>query len=993
MRFFPRPVRAAFASILVLLLAPSVFSQEKWSFLAIHEIGAPDFLAANPEYDGRGTVLFVLDTGVDMNIPGLRQTSTGEVKVIGARDFSGQGEVDLEKAEWAEGERVLVPADGIRLEGFDALAVQPSDPESVWTGVLEESAFMNNKSVSDLDDNGGTEGRWGIVVYAAAHDEVVAAIGLGAGIEMRRGWGGKAAEAVAEHEAQEEVWICVVDVDGDGQLDDEVLHRDYAVDYQNFTFKHVATEDSRELLSFAIDLSGKREPSLNLHHDDGGHGSHVAGMAAGYRVHGQEGLNGVAPGAYIYSLKLGHNLLAGGSTTTESMKKAYDFAVQWMETYGMPCAINMSYGIGSEIEGDAKMDRYLDDLLDEHSRMIIVNSAGNSGPGISTVGLPAAADGVIAAAALFTKDMALELYGARFEKDELYIFSSRGGELAKPDVAAPGGASSTVPLWGTADRYNGTSMASPMTAGAVCNILSGLSAEGKDWNFGTIKRALRATGKELPGYTAIDIGGGVLDLPHAWKAAVAYADAGEADKITLFTTSTDAPFQPDGEAPAIYWRGGWFPSKPHRQTITISPRFPDWVSADARNTFYRAFRLSTDASWIQLDRNETYINADSEQSFRVSYGGKDLETVGMHVGRIFGKTKGADRSGDAAYDFEMTVTIITPERFNSDNGYARRWNGRTLAPGSVHRYFVRVPAGATGMDAVFEIPEGQDGYARPVFFDPDGRQQGPYLGYADGTGDRKQHFHFSDEDLQPGVWEIVARGSRDNGITSSYDLGVSFSSFTVQPAVIESLEHEEPAAKPSFEVTVTPRFDEVYQLNASGSIDKYVREREVEVEESDSWSYEFEISDEVPSVDFELEMCPKVYNSMTDAPVNIYDASGKAVQVSGFGQRFLSVGLEAAAPGRYTLKVDAGFALAEDKEKWGFHLEESFHLRESAALEGTLHDEADFRVYPDAAARLVVEAAAAPPRPPEGFVNGGELQLTDATSGVVRLRIPVRLAR
>ena len=992
MRVFPKLLRAAVGALLVLLLAPGILAQEKWSFLAIHEIGAREFLAAHPEYDGRGTVLFVLDTGVDMNIPGLRQTSTGEVKVIGAREFSGQGEVDLKKAEWAEGERVLIPSDGIRLEGFDALAVKPSDPERVWTGVLEESAFMNNSKVQDLDEDGSTEGRWGIVVFAAAHDEVVAAIGRGAGIEMRRGWGGKAAEAVAKHEAKEEVWICVVDVDDDGHLDDEVLRRDYAVDYQNFTFRDAATEDSRELLSIAIDLTGQGEPSLKLHHDDGGHGSHVAGMAAGYQVHGQEGLNGVAPGAYVYSLKLGHNLLAGGSTTTESMKKAYDFAVKWMDTYGMPCVINMSFGIGSELEGDAKMDRYLDDLLDEHSRMTIVNSAGNKGPGISTVGLPATADGVIAAAALFTKDMALELYGARFEKDELYIFSSRGGETAKPDVAAPGGASSTVPLWGTGDRYNGTSMAAPMTAGAVCDILSGLSAEGKDWNFGTIKRALRATGKKLPGYTVIEIGGGVVDLPRAWKAAVAYADAGEADETTLITVRTDAPFQSDGEAPAVYWRGGWYPSKPHRQTITISPRFPDWLSEDARNKFYRAFRLSTDASWIKLDRNETYINGDSEQTFRVSFGGKELEAPGLHVGQIIGKAKGAERSGDAAYDFVVTVTIITPERLGPENGYAMQWKSRKLAPGSVHHYYVRVPAGATGMDAIFEIPQGQEGYARPVFFDPDGRQQGPYRGYADGIGTRSLRFHFSDEDLQPGVWEIVARGSRNNGITSTYDLGVSFSSFTVSPATIESLDHEEPAAKPGFEVSVTPRFDEVYALKASGSIGSYLREREVEVEGSDSWSYEFELSAEVPSVDFELEMCPKVYNYMTDAPVNIYDSEGKALVVNGFSQRFLSISLHGAAPGSYTLKVDAGLALAEDQERWGFQLTENFHLRESVALEGTLHGDAEFRVYPDATANLEVEAASAPPRAPEGFVNGGELQLIDTVDDVVRLRIPVRLA-
>ncbi len=993
MHVSPKFLRAAAAVFLVLLLAPSVFAQEKWNFLPIHEIGTPEFLAQHPEYDGRGTVLFVLDTGVDMGIPGLLQTSTGEVKVIGARDFTGQGDVELSKAEWVEGERILMPADGIHLEGFDALAVKPSDEKKIWTGVLEESAFLNNGDINDLDDNGSTEDRWGIVVYQAARLEVVAAIGAGAGLDIRRSWGGKAAETVAEIEAEEFEWICVIDVDGDGHLDDETLRRDYAVDYENFTFKHAATEESRELLSIAVDLTGKKgKPSLKLHHDDGGHGSHVAGIAAGYQVHGQDGLNGVAPGAYVYSLKLGNNLLAGGSTTTESMKKAYDFAVKWMEAYGVPCAINMSFGIGSEIEGDAKMDGYLDKLLDEHSRMTIMTSAGNSGPGISTLGLPATADGVIASAALFTQDMALELYGARFTQDELYIFSSRGGETAKPDVTAPGGASSTVPLWGTYDRYNGTSMASPMTAGAVCNILSGLTVEGKSWNFGTIQRALRATGKALPGYTAIEVGGGVVDLPRAYKAAVAYADAGEADLATVFTVRTDAPFQPDGEAPAAYWRGGWYPSKPHRQTVTLSPRFPDWVDADARNKFYRAFRLSTDRSWIHLDRNETYINGDSEQSFHLSYGGKELDTPGLHVGRIFGKAKGAGRSGAAAHDFVVTVTIVTPHRFGRDNGYAMQWKGETLDPGSVNHYFVRVPAGATGMDVEFEIPEGKEGYARPVFFDPDGRQQGAFLGYADGTADRRRHYQFSDKDLQPGVWEIVARGSRNNGIQSIYDLAVSFSSFAVQPAVIESLDHEEPAEKPSFELTLTPRFDEVMQLTASGSIDSYYRERTIEVEDSDVWSYDFQISSEVPSVDFEIEMRAEVYNLATDIPVNIYDSDGEALAVEGMGQRFLRTGLHGAAPGSYTLKLDMSLALAEDKEAWGFQFTEIFHLAESISLKGELHGDASFRVYPDAAAKLKVEAEAAPPRAPEGFVNGGTLNLIDVDTGAVRLRIPVRLA-
>jgi hypothetical protein len=139
-------------------------------------------------------------------------------------------------------------------------------------------------------------------------------------------------------------------------------------------------------------------------------------------------------------------------------------------------------------------------------------------------------------------------------------------------------------------------------------------------------------------------------------------------------------------------------------------------------------------------------------------------------------------------------------------------------------------------------------------------------------------------------------------------------------------------------------------------------------------------------------MSPEVYNFMTDAPVNIYDADGAAIQVNGFGQRFLNIGLHGAAPGKYTLKVDAGLALAEDKEQWGFFFTEIFRLADEVSLVGELNGDASFQLYPDAPAGIEVELGSAPPRAPEGFVNGGELQLIDADDGTVRLRIPVRLA-
>ena len=58
------------------------------------EVGADAFLAARgPQSDGRGTVVVVLDTGIDPACSGLRRTPDGRPKLLDARDCTGSGDV------------------------------------------------------------------------------------------------------------------------------------------------------------------------------------------------------------------------------------------------------------------------------------------------------------------------------------------------------------------------------------------------------------------------------------------------------------------------------------------------------------------------------------------------------------------------------------------------------------------------------------------------------------------------------------------------------------------------------------------------------------------------------------------------------------------------------------------------------------------------------------------------------------------------------------
>ncbi|MFH1529235.1 MAG: S8 family serine peptidase [Pseudomonadota bacterium] len=532
-----------------------------WDLLSTDTVGARAFIEAHPTWDGRGVVIAVLDTGVDMSVPGLTTLPQGGVKVIEARDFTGQGRVKLQRpVEKDEGKEKVLTAGGGVVRGHGALTPAPA-PETLLLGFLKEQAFRAS-SVEDINENGKT-------------DDVFAVLAGEIDLEGRKEW---------------RLWI---DRDGDGHVDDEEPVRSYSEAHETFFLTAAPGNSLRPPMAFAATLDADRR-EVDLHFADGSHGTHVAGIAAGYRLYGKAGYHGIAPGARIMSLKIGDNTLSGGSTRSGSMASALRFAGNWSEKHDTPVVVNVSYGIGTETEGTTDIDRIVDGLLGEFSLLSVATSAGNSGPGLSSVGTPAGADFVFSTGAVLTRDIARTLYDTEISRDILFYFSSRGGELAKPDGVAPGAAASTVPPWEWGIVMRGTSMASPQAAGCLALLASAArTAEPRiRFNGGMLRTALRNSGRPLPGYTLLDQGSGVIDVTRGWRSLQRLAKEETAWKVLGYRVRGTAPYLEDEEGPAAFFRTGtWFPRSPERISFRVLPVFLKEMPDAFRDQFFQVFDL------------------------------------------------------------------------------------------------------------------------------------------------------------------------------------------------------------------------------------------------------------------------------------------------------------------------------------------------------------------------------------------------------------------
>ena len=209
-------------------------------------------------------------------------------------------------------------------------------------------------------------------------------------------------------------------------------------------------------------LYGKPEP-----YDDNGHGSHVAGIAAGDGTLSRGAFQGIAPQADLIGVKvLNHK----GNGTIHDIMNGLQWILRNQERLRIRI-VNISIGTNdqSSYPEDCSFVRKVNQLWD--AGIVVIAAAGNQGPGPHTISAPGNSRKIITVGS-YDRDVR--------NNQEKPSHSGSGPTFScikKPDVVAPGFhiVSCCPPSKGKGFYYStksGTSMSTPIVSGAVALLLS-----------------------------------------------------------------------------------------------------------------------------------------------------------------------------------------------------------------------------------------------------------------------------------------------------------------------------------------------------------------------------------------------------------------------------------------------------------------------------------------------------------------------------------------
>ncbi|MEU8422533.1 S8 family serine peptidase [Micromonospora sp. NPDC048835] len=774
--------------------APGGATPAENPYMPTNETGAVAFTAAHPAWDGRGVTIGIMDSGVDLAHPALQQTTTGERKIV---DWVTATD-PLEDGTWR---RMQAEVAGPSFTIAGGTWTAPAG--SYRFNLFSESVTTNSDARGDVNRDGDTTDTWGVLFDPATNN-------------IR------------------------VDANQNLNFTDDPVMRPYREKYDigYFGTDNPATpvaerqpfvvEFRKNVNTTPIGLPGTYD-YVNIGIVESTHGTHVAGITAANDMLGNGAFDGAAPGAKLVSARA---CSWGGGCTAAALTTGM---IDLVANRGVDI-VNMSIGgLPGLNDGNNARTNLYNELIETYGVQLVL-SAGNSGPGLNTVGDPSVASNVISVAANISKDTWLANYGSVVKKkNALFNFSSRGPREDggfKPNIAAPGSAISTAPTWqlgapvpeagyalppGYA-MLNGTSMASPQTAGAGALLLSAAKATDRGVSPAALRRALFSSAKPIADVPTYAQGYGMVNVPGAWQLL--------RQGVETRSYVSDAPVCSPLADQLTIWNGVKFVPNPGRGTGVYNrcaAAAGGHKVGQSKTYPVKLTRTSGPAGTIKHDvtfqGNDGTFKAPKtvalplNQAVTISVTAKPA-TEGAH-----GAIMRIDDPATNVVDFEVSTVVVASNDVKKPTfSYANE--------GSVDRngftsYFVTVPEGAKALQVNLSgIATGSQ--TRFIAINPLGvpveatTSTVCYTNFSDVNVCKPQERDY--QNPLPGVWEIEVESRRTSpALNNPFKLQVRVQGLTVEPALVElpSVEAGEPTP---VSWTVTNAFGPVSVSGRSGAL-------------------------------------------------------------------------------------------------------------------------------------------------------------------------------
>ena len=724
---------------------PGAGTPNENAYMPTRDIGAPQFVAAHPTWDGRGVKIGILDTGIDLLAPELQtaktQAGASVKKIVDWVTYTDP--VDDGDPTW------INMADQVSGASFTYKGVTYTAPAAGTHRIglfNERNPNLGGELGNDVNRDGNPAGSSGIfaVLWDTTSNKVY------------------------------------VDANQNNSFADQAGMTDYKSNFDVGTFgsDNPATA-VRETVPFVVQTDGQNK-FVNIGIVSGAHGTHVAGIAAGKNFFGGT-YDGAAPEAQIVAIRV---CLFVAGCTAHALVEGMIFA----EKQASVDVINMSIG-GLPALNDGNNTRAIlyNRLIGQYKAQMFI-SAGNSYAGTNTVGDPSVATDVMSVGAYVTGASYAANYGATVAKaDGLFPFSSRGPREDggfKPQIVAPGSAVSTIPAWqnpaGQCIAYscppgyamfNGTSMAAPQATGGAALLISAAKQTGAQWNPNQLRQAINSSARFLSGYGAHEQGNGLVRLAEAWdllKTNIKTVDITSSAPVKTVISNFLAT--PD-KGPGIYEREGWSPGESGSRTITFT-RTSGGGGATSYNLSWVGDGAFKSAGSISLARN-----VPTNLTVNIT-----ALAAGVHSAILK-----VDDPSTAGVDYEVMNTIIVAEEFNAANNFTVTKNSQADRADVNQSFYFFVPANTPALKV--DLTNGTTSRLRMLRYHP----------YGVGIGDDALGFQTGGATVSKsvanplaGVWQVVVEASRTSPADpATFTLSVSIlgadidpTSWTVDPTTI-----------------------------------------------------------------------------------------------------------------------------------------------------------------------------------------------------------------